>query len=61
MDEGEVIGETLLIPWPDKAEKITSLDVNAEVAFEKTPEGLLITVPYGMRGSSPLAPAFRML
>jgi len=60
LDEGEALGEKLLIPWKGRVTKITSLDVNAEIAFETTQDGLLVTVPYGMVGTSPLAPAFRM-
>ena len=60
LKEGEMLGEKLLIPWTGRVTKITSLDVNAEVAFETTQEGLLVTIPYGMAGTNPLAPAFRM-
>ena len=60
LEEGEMLGEKLLIPWTGRVTKITSLDVNAEVAFETTQEGLLVTIPYGMAGTNPLAPAFRM-
>lgn len=60
LQEGELLGETLLIPWKGEVKKITLLDVNTETAFERTENGVLVSIPYGMIGTNPLAPAFRM-
>lgn len=60
LKEGEKLDEKLLIPWKGKVQKITLLDVNAEIAFETTEEGVLVSIPYGLIGTNPLAPAFRM-
>jgi len=60
LPEGEKLEKTLLIPWQGEVSRVTLLDVNAEAAFEKTQEGLLVTLPYGMVGTCPLAPAFKM-
>lgn len=60
LPEGEALGEQVLIPWKGEARKITLLDVGVEVAFEPTEEGLCVQIPYGMVGSNPIAPTFRI-
>lgn len=60
LPEGEKLGESLFIPWEGPVQKITMLDVNVSVAFEKADGGVRVQIPSGMAGSQPLAPAFRM-
>ena len=60
MPEGEKLEKELLIPWQGEVSRVTLLDVNAEVSFRRTQEGLVVAIPYGMVGTNPIAPAFRM-
>lgn len=58
--ENERLGESLFIPWPEPVRSVTMLDVNAPGSFEQENGGVRIQIPYGLIGSQPLAPAFRM-
>jgi len=58
--EGEKLPESLFIPWPKPVKRVTMLDVNVPVAFTQENGGLRVQIPYGMIGSEPLAPVFRM-
>ena len=60
LPEGEKLGETLLIPWPHEANRLTLLGLEAPLRFERTDAGLLVTVPEILRGHNPIAPAIRI-
>ena len=58
--EGEPLGRQLTIPWPGEVRKLTLLDVETPVRFERTGEGLRVDVPDILAGSCPIAPVFRI-
>ena len=58
--EGEPLGRQLTIPWPGEVRKLTLLDVETPVRFERTGEGLRVEVPDILAGSCPIAPVFRI-
>ena len=60
LPEGEKLGETLTIPWPHEAEKVTLLGLEAPMSFEKTDAGLVLRIPEILVGHNPIAPAFRI-
>ena len=60
LPEGEKLGETLTIPWPREAEKVTLLGLEAPMSFEKTDAGLVLRIPEILVGHNPIAPAFRI-
>ncbi len=60
LPEGEKLQRTLLIPWKDPVRRVTLLDLEAHLPFEATEQGLLVTLPEILRGTNPLAPAFRL-
>lgn len=60
LPEGELLAEQLLIPWKGKVEKIKLLGLDNQLVFREIDEGIEVQLPYWMRGSNPLALAFRM-
>ena len=60
LPEGEALGRELCIPWPGPVEKITLLDVETPLRFERAEGGLRVQLPDILVGSNPIAPAFRI-
>ena len=60
LPEGEKLTDSLLIPWPHEARKLTLLGLEASLPFERTPEGLRVRLPEILLGHNPIAPAFRI-
>ena len=60
LPEGEKLTDTLLIPWPHEARRLTLLGLEAPLGFERTEKGLLARVPEILRGHNPLAPVLRI-
>ena len=60
MAEGETLKDELLIPWTGPVSKLTLLGLNAPMRFTQTLEGIKVAIPEMLRGTSPMAPAFRM-
>jgi len=60
LPEDEALGQTLLIPWPGEARRLTLLDVGTPVRFERVEGGLRVEIPNILAGSHPLAPVFRI-
>ncbi|MBR3503524.1 MAG: alpha-L-fucosidase [Clostridia bacterium] len=60
LPEGEPLRETLFIPWPGEVSRLTLIDAEAPLRFERAEGGLRIRLPEILRGSNPLAPVFRM-
>lgn len=71
MEEGETLGEKLIIPYDGEVNRVTLLDCGevsfrrvelncAECAEKGIRHGIEVDVPYALVGSSPLAPAFRL-
>ena len=60
LPEGEKLTDSLLIPWPHEARKLTLLGLEAPLSFERTEKGLLVRIPEILRGHDPLAPAIRI-
>ncbi|MBQ2546591.1 MAG: alpha-L-fucosidase, partial [Clostridia bacterium] len=60
LPEGERLGETLTIPWPHEANRLTLLSLGGELAFERTDAGLCVKVPEILRGHNPIAPVIRI-
>lgn len=58
--EGEALPESVLIPWPGRAETISLVDTGAELPFDRTEGGYEVRLPAGLAGSCPLAPVFRI-
>lgn len=65
LDEGERLGEEFVIPYDGDVKRVTLLDCG-EVSFERVPlegeiaHGLKVRLPYALRGTAPIAPAFRL-
>ena len=57
--EDEMLGDRILIPWPGEVRKVTLLDMEVSLEFQRTQEGLEVVLPYSLIGSCPLAPVFR--
>ena len=60
LPEGEPLKEKLLIPWPGKVNKLTLLDIELPMRFERVTDGLLVDIPNIFVGVNPIAPVFRM-
>lgn len=60
LPEGEKLTDSLLIPWPHEARKLSLLGLEASLPFERTPEGLRVRLPEILLGHNPIAPAFRI-
>jgi hypothetical protein len=60
LPEDEKLGDSLLIPWPHEAKKLTLLGLEASLRFEREDGGLRVHIPEILRGHTPIAPAFRM-
>ncbi len=60
LPEGEPLGDALFIPWPGEVNRLTLLDVEAPLRFERADGGLRVALPNILRGSNPIAPVFRM-
>ncbi len=60
LPEGEALGETVLIPWVKPVSCVRLLELDAALPFETTEAGLKVSIPEILRGSSPLAPVFRL-
>lgn len=60
LEEGENLEEKVLIPWKGEVSKVTLVSMDKELAFEKTEEGVLVTLPYLIVGTNPLALALKL-
>ncbi|MDO5325143.1 MAG: alpha-L-fucosidase [Clostridia bacterium] len=60
LPEGEKLTDSLLLPWPHEARKLTLLGLEAPLSFERTEKGLLVRIPEILQGHNPLAPAIRI-
>ena len=60
LPEGEKLTDTLLIPWPHEARKLTLLGLEAPLSFERVKEGLEVRIPEILRGHNPLSPVIRI-
>ncbi len=60
LEEGDRLEDKLLIPWPGPCGKLTLLDIDLELPFERVQDGLLVTIPNLLVGQCPIAPAFRI-
>ena len=58
--EGEGLPWKLTIPWPGEVKHVTLLGIEAELEFERNREGILVTLPYALAGTNPIAPVFRL-
>ena len=58
--EGEPLQKQLLIPWPGSCSKLTLLDLEANMSFKRTDDGLVVDIPNILVGSNPIAPVFRI-
>lgn len=58
--EGEALGESLFIPWPEKVGRMTVVGLEAPLRFERRDGGYQVSVPQLLIGSSPLALVIRM-
>ena len=60
LPEGEPLKDKLLIPWPHQVTRLTLLDIELPMRFERVADGLLVDIPHIFTGTSPIAPVFRM-
>ncbi len=60
LKEGEALGSTIFIPWPGEAERISLVDMDAPLSFEKKEGGFAVEIPHTLTGANPLAPVFRI-
>ena len=60
LPEGEPLKDKLLIPWPGPVRKLTLLDIELPMRFERVSDGLLVDIPNIFAGTNPIAPVFRM-
>ena len=60
LPEGEPLKDKLLIPWPHPVTRLTLLDIELPMRFERVADGLLVDIPHIFTGTSPIAPVFRM-
>jgi len=58
--QDQALQDTVLIPWMGEVKRITLVDGNAALSFERTQEGLCVKMPDGMAGTHPIAPVLRM-
>ena len=57
---GETLGETLTIPWPHEANRLTLVSLGAPLDFTRTDKGLVVKIPEILRGHNPIAPVIRI-
>lgn len=57
---GETLGETLTIPWPHEANRLTLVSLSAPLDFTRTDKGLVVKIPEILRGHNPIAPVIRI-
>ena len=60
LEEGEQLGETVLIPLRGDVKKITCLGCEGELSFRKTEDGALVVLPREIVGTNPYAVAFEL-
>jgi alpha-L-fucosidase len=60
LEEGEALGEKIFIPINKDIAKVTCLGSEYDVAFTKTENGIFVSVPERMVGTSPYAVAFKL-
>ena len=60
LKENEALGDSVFIPWPEKAGKMTVVGLKAPLRFERAENGYRVEVPLLLRGTNPLAPVIRM-
>ncbi len=60
LPDGEPLPDTLALPWPGEAARVVCLCCGKEIPFTREADGLRLTLPAGLSGGNPLAPAFRI-
>lgn len=60
LKEHEQMPANLFVPCEEKVEQVTLVATGEDVAYQTCPGGVLLTVPAGLAGTCPIAPAFQL-
>lgn len=60
LSEGEVLGETVLIPTDKSIKKVTCLGYDGEIIFQPSEKGVIVVLPQEIVGTSPYAITFML-